>query len=74
MLLIHGLADTEAPAEQSRIMAERLRKAGVAVETLFIPDVDHGFIGKTPEVTRAASLDALQKTFDFMDKLAGKTK
>ena len=72
MLLIHGLADTEAPVQQSRDMAERLQKAGVPVETLFIPDVDHGFIGKTPDATRDANLKALQRSFDYIDAFFAK--
>jgi acetyl esterase/lipase len=67
MLLIHGLADSEIPADQSRDMAARLKQAGVPVETLFIADAGHGLIGKTPAITREANLHALQRTFDFMD-------
>jgi dipeptidyl aminopeptidase/acylaminoacyl peptidase len=67
MLLIHGLADTEIPADQSRDMAARMKQAGVPVETLLIPDVDHGLIGKAPAITRDANLQALRRTFDFID-------
>jgi acetyl esterase/lipase len=67
MLLIHGLADSEIPADQSRDMAARLKQAGVPVETLFIADAGHGLIGKTPAITRDANLNALRRTFDFMD-------
>ena len=67
MLLIHGTADKTVPSVQTEIMAEKLKKAGVRVETLLIPGVDHGLIGPTQEATRAASLQALQRTFDFMD-------
>jgi len=38
----------------------------VLVESIYIPGVDHSFIGKTPEQTRAASLKALNATFDFL--------
>jgi acetyl esterase/lipase len=68
MLLIHGEADTAVPVQQSRDMAARLTKAGVPVETLYIPGVDHQFIGKTQETTRAATLKALQATFDYIDR------
>jgi acetyl esterase/lipase len=68
MLLIHGLADTQVPAEQSRQMAKRLEEAGSPVETLFIPDVDHGFLGKTPDDTRRANLLALEHTFEFIER------
>jgi acetyl esterase/lipase len=69
MLLIHGLADTEVSADQSKAMAAHLKKAGASVETLYIPEVDHGFIGKTLESTRTATHDALQKTFDYIAKV-----
>ena len=49
-------------------MAERLKAAGVPHELIVIPDVDHGFIGKTPEQTREANLKALDATFRFIDK------
>jgi dipeptidyl aminopeptidase/acylaminoacyl peptidase len=71
MLLIHGVADKTVPVKQSEEMAERLHKAGVPVETLYIPDADHGWIGPTPEITRSASLLALRRSFDFIDKIAG---
>ncbi|MGA2000669.1 MAG: alpha/beta hydrolase [Terriglobales bacterium] len=75
MLLIHGTADKTAPLKQSEEMAERLRKAGVPVETLFIPDVGHGWIGANPAATRKASLLALQRTFDYIDAIvAAKSK
>lgn len=64
-LLIHGENDKTVPAQQSRIGAAALAKAGVKVETIFIPGVDHSFIGTTPEATRAATLKATNATFDF---------
>ena len=70
MLLIHGLADTEVSWRQTEAMAARLRSAGVPAKTLVIPDVDHGWIGAGAAATRAASLLALQRTFDFFDALA----
>jgi hypothetical protein len=36
-----------------------------------IPAVDHSFIGSTPEATRQASLQALSKTFEFIDAVTG---
>jgi acetyl esterase/lipase len=67
MLLVHGLDDTEVSPDQTRAMAAKLKAMGVPVETLFLPDVDHGLIGKTPQTTHAATLQALQRSFDFMD-------
>ncbi|HEY4030634.1 MAG TPA: alpha/beta hydrolase [Caulobacteraceae bacterium] len=70
-LLVHGLADTEVSPDQSKEMAARLEQAGVKVETLYIPGVDHGLIGKTPDATRAATLQALRATYAFFDRLSG---
>ncbi len=67
MLLIHGLADKTVPVQQTREMYEKLRTAGVPVEQLLIPDVDHSFIGKKPADTERASRAALTKVFEFID-------
>ncbi|WP_288338638.1 alpha/beta hydrolase [uncultured Sphingomonas sp.] len=64
-LLIHGEDDKVVPVAQSRLGEAALRKAGVKVEAIYIPGVDHSFIGKTPEATRAATLKATNATFDF---------
>ena len=64
-LLIHGTKDQTVPAEQSRIAEGALRKAKAPVSTLYLPDVDHSFIGATPQVTRAATAKAIEATFDF---------
>lgn len=69
-LLIHGEADHTVPVAQSHIGEAALRKAGVPVESIYIPGVDHSFIGATPEATRDATLRATNATFDFFhDKL-----
>jgi acetyl esterase/lipase len=67
MLLIHGTADTEVPVAQSHALEARLKANGVPVQALYIPAVGHGFIGKTQQATRDATLMALQTTFDFID-------
>jgi acetyl esterase/lipase len=64
-LLIHGTDDKVVPIAQSRLGEEKLRAAGVPVESIYIPGVDHSFIGATPEQTRAATLRAVNATFDF---------
>jgi len=74
MLLIHGTADTEVPVEQSHTLEARLKANGVPVQALYLPAVDHGFIGKTPQATRDATLTALQTTFDFIDRLFAPAK
>lgn len=70
-LLIHGDDDHVVPVTQSRIGAAALRKAGVPVETLYIPGVDHSFIGKTLAATRAATLKATNAAFDFFHAKLG---
>jgi acetyl esterase/lipase len=70
-LLIHGEEDKVVPVAQSRIGEAALRKAGVPVESIYIPGVDHSFIGKTPAATRTATLKATNATFDFFHKRLG---
>jgi acetyl esterase/lipase len=70
-LLIHGTADHTVPVQQSRDFYALLRSKGVPAELVEIPGVDHSFIGPTPEATRAASLLALQKSFEFIDRTVG---
>ena len=70
-LLIHGTADHTVPVQQSRDFYALLRSKGVRAELVEIPGVDHSFIGATPEATRAASLLALQKSFEFIDRTVG---
>ena len=71
MLLIHGSADRVVPVKQSQQMYEALQAKGVKSELVIIPDVDHSFIGKTPEATHAASNLALKKTLEFIDSILG---
>jgi acetyl esterase/lipase len=68
MLLIHGVNDRVVPVAQSREFSDALKKAGVRVDTLLIPDVDHSFVGATHETTRRASLTAIEATFSFIDE------
>ena len=67
MLLIHGVMDKTVPGKQSQQMYEKLRAAGVPVQMLLIPDVDHSFIGKAPADTQTASRAALTRVFEFID-------
>jgi acetyl esterase/lipase len=71
-LLIHGESDRVVDVSQSRLGEAALRAAGVPVKSIYIPDVDHSFIGRTPAVTRAATLEATNATFDFFHQLFGK--
>ena len=70
-LLIHGTADHTVPVQQSRDFYALLRSKGVPAELVEIPGVDHSFIGATPAATRAASLLALRKSFEFIDRTVG---
>lgn len=69
MLLIHGTADDEVAYQQTEEMAAALKAAGRPVDTLLIPEMGHGLIGKTQAATRAANLQALQRTLDFFAKV-----
>jgi len=71
-LLIHGALDKTVSVEQSRAFHEALRAKGVRSELLVIPDVDHSFVGNSAELTRRASLSALQATFRFFDDTLGR--
>ncbi|NIJ07598.1 acetyl esterase/lipase [Sphingomonas vulcanisoli] len=73
-LLIHGTEDKTVPVGQSHIGESALRKAGVPVESIYIPGVDHSFIGATPDATRDATLKATNATFDFFHAKLGVPK
>jgi acetyl esterase/lipase len=66
-LLIHGSDDHTVPVQQSRDFYALLKSQGVPVEFVEIPGVDHSFIGPTAAATRAASLQALQKSLEFIE-------
>jgi acetyl esterase/lipase len=68
-LLIHGDDDQTVPVAQSHLAEAKLKAAGVPVESIYIPGVDHSFIGKTGADTRAATLRATNATFDFFHKV-----
>ena len=70
-LLIHGSADRVVPVKQSQMFYEKLQAKGVKAELIIIPDVDHSFIGKTPEATHAATNQALKKSLEFIDAILG---
>lgn len=68
MLLIHGDKDAVVDVQQSHWMEAKLKSAGVLVEAIYIPGVDHSFIGASLAETRAATLKATNATFDFFHK------
>ncbi|MDE2596646.1 MAG: alpha/beta hydrolase [Sphingomonadales bacterium] len=67
-LLIHGEGDRTVPVAQSHLAEDRMLAAGMKVESIYIPGVDHSFIGATPEATRTATLKAMNATYDFFHK------
>jgi acetyl esterase/lipase len=73
MLLIHGDRDHVVPVEQSRRFYKALSAKGVKAELVEISGADHSFVGATQDATRQASLQALEKTFEFIDRTLGVT-
>jgi acetyl esterase/lipase len=71
VVLIHGLDDTTASPKQTEALVAAL-KGHAPVETLFIPGVGHGWIGPDAATTKAASLQALQRTFDTFEAWAAR--
>lgn len=69
MLLIHGEKDGVVPVAQSRLAEQKLKSAGVTVESLYIPGVDHSLIGSTYQQTTQATLKTINATFDFFHKV-----
>jgi len=72
MLILQGDADTTIDPTQAPRMSAALKAAGDSVELVIFPGVGHGWIGKTPEQTKAASLEALRRTVMFFEQLAEK--
>lgn len=73
-LLIHGINDHTVPVEQSRIAEAGLKANGVPVQSIYIPDVDHSFIGKDAATTHTATMTAVNATFDFFHATLGGQK
>jgi len=71
-LLIHGEQDRTVDVQQSHIAEQRLKGLGVPVESIYLPGVDHSFIGGTPEQTRIATLRATNATFDYFHRMLGR--
>lgn len=71
MLLLHGATDTVVPAAQSRAFHDAVLAAGGKAELVILPGVSHSLIGATQAATQAASLEALDRTFAFIDAVVG---
>ncbi|HEX9201327.1 MAG TPA: prolyl oligopeptidase family serine peptidase, partial [Acidobacteriaceae bacterium] len=70
MFLLHGTADTTAPPQEMTEMEEALHRASVPVKILWLKGANHGWLGATPNATRAASLKALSETFAYFDSVS----
>lgn len=68
-LLVHGDEDKVVPVEQSRLAEAAMRGKGVGVEAIYLPGIDHSWIGANPVATRTATLRAVNATFDWFHKL-----
>ncbi len=66
-LLIHGGSDRTVDPNQSVHFKDAMTAAGAHAELMMIPGVDHSFVGTTPDATRDASLQALERTIAFID-------
>jgi len=66
-LLIHGALDKTVSVNQSQNFHAALQAGAVKSQLIVLPDVDHSFVGNTAELTRTASLRALNATIDFFD-------
>lgn len=67
MLLMHGTGDTEVPFGQTLEMAAALRSARVPVQMQLITGANHGWMARNGAATRRASLEALGRTFSYID-------
>ncbi|WP_176594091.1 alpha/beta hydrolase [Sphingobium sp. EM0848] len=68
MLLIHGLADTLVAVSQTQEFKSALKAAHTPVDAIYIPGVDHGFVGKTDADTHRANAQALEATLAFFER------
>lgn len=64
----HGTVDAVVPISQSYALEKRLTEAGVPVETHYVEGVGHSWTGSEENVTRASTLEAVSRTFDFFDR------
>lgn len=72
MLIIHGTLDKTVPVQQSLTLDAALRKAGVHSELLLLPGIGHQFVGDSADATHAASVQALDRSVQFIDATLGR--
>jgi acetyl esterase/lipase len=63
-VLVHGMADTDVPFEQSQLMAREFEKHGVKFELHAVANAEHGLGGGKPDEVA----DAYRKAFDFVKR------
>lgn len=68
LLLLHGTGDKTVPVSQSEELAAKLKAVGAPYEITLFPGIGHSWMGKDAAETRAASLKAVNLTFDFFDR------
>ncbi len=66
-LLIHGSEDPVIDYQQSVDFNDLLTAHNIRSSVHVIPNVAHSYIGETAESTRAASIQALDMSLEFMD-------
>jgi carboxymethylenebutenolidase len=68
VLGIFGGADPGIPVEQIAQFEDRLQRAGKTAEISIYEDAPHGFLRYNPSQHRLAVIEALRKTYDFLDQ------
>ncbi|WP_020474260.1 alpha/beta hydrolase [Zavarzinella formosa] len=59
-LIFHGTKDWIVPIEQSRMLADKLKKAGANVTYVEVPDESHGWTGKAGKETTSKTIEFLK--------------
>ncbi len=72
MLIMYGSIDKTVPPEQSKSFYKLLQANHVKSTMVEVPGVGHSWVGTTQQATRDASIEALDKTFAFIDETFGK--
>ncbi|NWG12217.1 MAG: alpha/beta hydrolase [Acidobacteria bacterium] len=67
-LLVHGSRDMDVPAQQSRLMADRLTQHNVEHELLILEGAEHGLRGVDPQRLEEAYRTAIR----FVDRFMGR--
>jgi acetyl esterase/lipase len=66
-LILHGLKDQVVPPEQSQLLYEALRQAGVPAQLLLVENAGHGFEDQGGDIQPALD-DLIQAVIDFYRK------